>query len=228
MNLDTFAQKLDGNNSNISLQAIPDMCPRCHRNIHPKNIVNQLLAPGNLVQAIFRCTNQKCEELFIATYNAQGQGGGRLLCNLIGVAPKNAKKSEFSKTILDISPSFVEIYDQAIAAEAGGLSEMVGIGFRKSLEFLIKDFAISQKPSEEKAITKAFLGKCIKDYIDDPNVKKCAKRATWLGNDETHYVRKWEDKDVIDLKLLIRLTVNWIENVLLTQKYNDEMGEANT
>ena len=54
-------------------------------------------------------------------------------------------------------------------------------------------------------------------------MKECAKRAAWLGNDETHYTRKWEDKDVKDLKLLVHLTVNWIDNVLLTQKYISEM-----
>jgi hypothetical protein len=54
-------------------------------------------------------------------------------------------------------------------------------------------------------------------------VKACAKRAAWLGNDETHYVRKWTDKDVRDLKILITLTINWINNVLLTRKYTAEM-----
>jgi hypothetical protein len=68
-----------------------------------------------------------------------------------------------------------------------------------------------------------FLGKCIDTYINDLNLKECARRAAWLGNDETHYIRKWEDKDVNDLKTLIRLTVNWIENVLLTEEYISSM-----
>jgi hypothetical protein len=44
-----------------------------------------------------------------------------------------------------------------------------------------------------------------------------AQRAVWLGNDETHYERRWEDKDIDDLKRLITLTVNWIHNDLLTE-----------
>ena len=55
--------------------------------------------------------------------------------------------------------------------------------------------------------------------MDDPRLKQCAERATWLGNDETHYERKWIDRDVDDLKTLIRLTVNWVESALLTEKY---------
>ena len=49
-------------------------------------------------------------------------------------------------------------------------------------------------------------------------VKSCAQRATWLGNDETHYVRKWENKNINDLKLLIRLTCNWVTNNILTEE----------
>jgi hypothetical protein len=68
-----------------------------------------------------------------------------------------------------------------------------------------------------------FLGPWIDKYVTDPNVKICAVRATWLGNDETHYVHRWEAKDVTDLKNLVKLTVNWIESVLLTEQYRVEM-----
>jgi hypothetical protein len=50
-----------------------------------------------------------------------------------------------------------------------------------------------------------------------------AKRAAWLGNDETHYVRKWEDHDLEDLKSLIKVTGNWIEMEAITKKYIGDM-----
>jgi hypothetical protein len=49
------------------------------------------------------------------------------------------------------------------------------------------------------------------------------KRAAWLGNDETHYVRKWEDKDLNDQKSLIEVTVHWIEMEAITNKILSEM-----
>ena len=70
-----------------------------------------------------------------------------------------------------------------------------------ALEFLIKDYACLENPDKEEVIKKTLLGKCINEYILDSNVKACAKRATWLGNDETHYVRKWTDQDISDLKI---------------------------
>ena len=52
-----------------------------------------------------------------------------------------------------------------------------------------------------------------------------AKRAAWLGNDETHYLRKWEGKDLDELKRLIELTIRWIEMVELSDGYIEEMPE---
>jgi hypothetical protein len=40
-------------------------------------------------------------------------------------------------------------------------------------------------------------------FVRDTSVELCASRATWLGNDETHYIKKWPDKDLSDLKKLI-------------------------
>jgi hypothetical protein len=228
MHIDVNAINLQGGQQKVRLQEVPDVCPICHRNIHPKNMANYHLAERKIVQAVYRCTRQKCQEIFIATYGHSGSTGGTPTFTLRQVAPKTPKEEEFSDIIPGVSSAFVEIYNQALAAEASGLTEMVGIGLRKSLEFLIKDFAISENPSKGETIRKAFLGKCINDYINDKNVKECAKRAAWLGNDETHYVRKWQDKDVEDLKLLIRLTVNWIENVILTKKYINDMSEGGT
>lgn len=52
-----------------------------------------------------------------------------------------------------------------------------------------------------------------------------ASRAVWLGNDETHYTRKWEDKDINDLKSIIELTLHWIESEIRTQKLLEDMPE---
>ncbi len=50
--------------------------------------------------------------------------------------------------------------------------------------------------------------------------------AFWLGNDETHYLRKWEQHDVDDLVTLIKLTTNWIEIEHLSKSYVEEMPES--
>jgi hypothetical protein len=117
----------------------------------------------------------------------------------------------------------VEIASQVSTAEAFRLDQLVGVGLRKALEFLIKDFAISERPDKAKEIKQAFLGNVIRDHIDDNRVQKMAERAAWLGNDETHYMRKWETRDITDLKMLVTLTVNAIHNTLLAKQYEAEM-----
>lgn len=223
MHLDVTAHDLGGGTDNIRLANIPDICPRCHRSVHPKHVWSSLLRELSLCQIVFRCTHQKCQELFIATYRQLSKSVGRQEYGLACIAPWSARQTEFPTTIQDVSPAFVEIYNQAIVAETQDLSQLVGIGLRKSLEFLIKDFAASEHPDQEAQIRATPLGACIIQFVSDANVKECAKRAAWLGNDETHYTRKWETRDVNDLKLLVKLTVNWIDNSLLTKKYIAEM-----
>ncbi|MCT7941552.1 hypothetical protein [Shewanella holmiensis] len=72
-------------------------------------------------------------------------------------------------------------------------------------------------------IKRLMLMPCISQYISDTNIKECAIRAVWLGNDETHYERRWEKKDINDLKLLINLVVNWVVSSLMTQEYMKSM-----
>ena len=137
------------------------------------------------------------------------------------------KKEVFSEIINNISQSFVKIYNEAYAAEQMLLLEVCGVGYRKALEFLIKDYAIEGKEEDVvEKIKSTKLAKCIETYVPDINVKNVAKRAVWLGNDETHYTRKWEEKDVQDLKGLIKLTVRWIEQEKETAFLLMEMPEG--
>lgn len=224
MHIDTSAYDLSKREEHVRLDNTPDQCPRCHRAIHPKFLHAAKLQDRQLLQAVFRCTHQSCQELFIATYQPTGVHSGRPNHRLVGLAPIMARAETFPETVSAISPTFVDVYNQAIAAEASQLDQLVGIGLRKALEFLIKDYACSENSDKVVQIKSAQLAACINEYVTDANIKECARRAAWLGNDETHYVRKWDQKDVGDLKLLVKLTVNWIDNALLTRQYIEEMS----
>ena len=108
-----------------------------------------------------------------------------------------------------------------------GLNQICGVGYRKALEFIIKDYLLMNISDESKrdSIRKKFLGNCIKEDVSSTNIKEVAKRAVWLGNDETHYTRIWIEKDVSDLKHLIDLTIRWIENEIETQRLLASMPE---
>lgn len=117
----------------------------------------------------------------------------------------------FSAYISDLSPQFVEIYHQSENAEAIGLNQISGMGYRKALEFLVKDYAIHKNSDKKNEIEKAFLSACIKNYIENPKIQTLAEKSVWLGNNETHYVKEHMDRNVSDLKIFIKACANYIE-----------------
>jgi hypothetical protein len=200
----------------VIIEANPDECPVCHVSVDPRLIAGAHLPPH--VQLVYQCPKQGCRAFFVAYFHLPNGN----VYSLIRTAPKTFKKESFEPLIENVSSAFVEIYNQALAAETNNLDQVAGIGFRKALEFLVKDFLIHKKLGGEKEIKELFLGQCIKK-LGDAKLQSCADRATWLGNDESHYVRKWLAHDISDLKKLLKLTVAWMHTMLLTEEYEAAM-----
>jgi hypothetical protein len=208
----------------------PHECPICHHGIEPKPFQGSFRAGTNgkadEAEVLFRCPRKSCERVFIARYKAwdqintsgQPQNNPAWWQPHYSCVPTVPRSREFGPTIAGASSNFVGIYGQAEQAEAMGLDQICGAGYRKALEFLIKDYLKTVPANAEKhqAIENNPLAACIANFVNDPRLKSTASRAAWLGNDETHYVRKWEDKDLKDLKGLIDLTVYWISSEILT------------
>jgi hypothetical protein len=219
---------INSKDSTVDIDKYPDKCPFCHKSIHPIEInayYSNSNRHGKKLEVTFLCPSMDCKRIFISYYIWSNNYGGvdnfYLHCNMFG----NLEPIEFKDIIRDISPDYCTIYEEAYAAEQFGLKQICGIGYRKALEFLIKDYLIKVKSKANDIIKNKYLGNCIKEDIENHKIKNVAKRAVWLGNDEGHYYRKWEDKDLTDLKNLITLTVNWIEDEAITEKYTNEMSE---
>jgi hypothetical protein len=215
----------------LNYEKLPDECPFCHRSIKSLILDAYLdkriddLSDDSLSRAIFQCPRNSCKNIFIGVYELTNFRYNPLFKGPI-IYPVFPATIAFSNEIQSISPDFVLIYNQANTAEQYNLQLIAGPGYRKSLEFLIKDYVLSKtNNSQKEEILKYFLGDVISKHLDDSRIKAMAKRATWLGNDETHYLRKWGDKDLGELKTLIDLTVRWIEMSLLSEKYIKEMPE---
>lgn len=202
----------------------PDVCPLCH---HAIEITEHYYAYYNkesgLAQLVHRCPKVSCQGVFLANYRRQSNSTNQL--SFLNATPCNHVPRSFGAIITNTSREFCEIYNQALASESQGQLKICGVGYRKALEFLVKDYLIGLHPDKTEEIKTKFLGKCIEEYISNTNIKTVAKRAAWLGNDETHYVRIWEGKDLQDLKKLVDLTVHWIEMEQLTSEAMEEMPE---
>jgi hypothetical protein len=216
-------------NANSDIDRFPDHCPMCHHGIMPEQIGGSLISrephQGDTVQGFFVCPRKECQRAFIGIYKQtiDNRATANGTFKLKFAIPTSPQPREVSEEIDEISPEYKKVLAQSSSAEAYNLDQIAGMGYRKALEYLIKDYCCHKYPDQIDAIKSQFLSNCINNFVDDSNVKECSKRASWLGNDETHYVRKWENKDIKDLKKLLRLTEAWIDNNLLTEKYLADM-----
>ena len=213
-----------GNTHEVPFEGEPDVCPLCHRGIKPIDSKwDFFLYEQRVIERVLICPYESCQHLFIARYH---------LINgvffLHSCVPRQLKPYSVPDELRAISPDFCDIYIEADKAEQLGLKLVCGPGYRKALEFLIKDYLTLQQTTEEakKKIADSPLMACIKEFVTDSRVRTTAERATWLGNDETHYIRKWEDKDLEDMKRLITLTGYWIQSEHLTKSAVAEMPQG--
>lgn len=192
------------------------LCPHC--NVSTNNDEKAALyIPTNhpLVKVYLVCFCTHCESLYFGEYYCQNTIGDNFFANApVCTYPNPHEQKDFSENIQILSPKFVEIYNQSLKSENIGLSEISGMGYRKALEFLIKDYAISFKNNESDNISKMPLSQVIDEFIDNKKIKTLAKASAWIGNDETHYQRKHENYDINHLKSFIHATVSTIDSDL--------------
>jgi hypothetical protein len=225
--MDFQAQTIEGQAVEVSVSKVPDTCPICHFSVEPKyrGLAHVLKDVYDSLELAFQCPRIKCQHFFISRYQLYPGWSSRYYQYLASV-PFDPLQSDFPENVEKISPSFCAVANEAQNAEHQGWKLIAGPGYRKALEFLVKDYLCRVRPADLEKIKSTQLGQCIAKFVEDEKIKSVAARAAWLGNDETHYARKWEDKDLEDLKKLVQLTVHWIEMSELTESVINEMPEG--
>jgi hypothetical protein len=176
-----------------------------------------------MVERTFLCPRDACQHLFVGRYERNPHSG---YFHLSDTVPYEPLDKTYSEAIRKVSKDFCEIDNQAAKVERAGFILVAGPGYRKGLEFLVKDYLCAVCPLQKEEIEKTPLAGCIVKFVKNENVRITASRAAWLGNDETHYIRKWKTKDLEDLKKLIALTVRWIEMEELTKDVANDMPDG--
>ena len=188
---------------------VPSTCIHCHKDVGFSEVaatppIHQDY--GNIVAITFLCPN--CSKFSVYEYDDIGFYDN---FKLVNYTYTKDVKVDLPQNINEISKEFVDIYKQAAVAEAYGLTNICGVAYRKAAEFLIKDYVIRKFPDEEDSIKVSALGNIIKNKLSDfPKIQTLATATAWIGNDETHYVRKHTDKDLKDLKAFLLAATTFI------------------
>ena len=205
------------NNERICYETV-NKCPICNSSIAPVEKSKFFNSDSKMYFFMFECP--ACNKGFITHYNYTNERKIKNnisynMLKLVNSYPKLPELHQFDENIKKLSSNFCEIFNQAYVAEQMNLNEIAGIGYRKALEFLIKDYCIDKNKEHEETIKKEPLSQVITNYILSDKIRNLAKASIWIGNDETHYVRKYEDKDIKDLKRFISATVAYITYELI-------------
>lgn len=210
------------NSNNFSIE-IPDICPHCHVANQPLDYGDIFDDSSRLLFTIWKCNANICGKIFIAEHKVEDIS--EILINrfLVGTSkspiwPKPILDLKDSKSESDEPTKFIKTYLQSLQAEAMGLDEIAGMGYRKSIEYLVKDWAIFKNPEDKEKILGLWMSQIISSYFDG-DVKEILDRATWLGNDQSHYKKLFEEYNIEHLKELIDLVMVELDREFKKQHY---------
>jgi hypothetical protein len=237
----------DRSGKSVTIDQFPDRCPQCHyAGKQTRMLALPVQSHGGSSKTLWIgliCPVKKCGKPFFAVYEEPFSPIGMYnpdyqYSHSTPMTPDTYQRDE---VLAELSPEFYDIMDQSLAAEQRRLDLIAGMGYRKALEYLVKDYvtreihqrlnALSasgdaeakEKAAEEwSAIVMQPLANIIK-MIPHALLQQAAERAAWLGNDETHYTRLWNKHDVDDLKQLVFIVMNYMSMELKAQKYVDSM-----
>lgn len=203
---------------------VPDICPNCGIGIVPNILSWNKATETGEIGIIFECP--ACKRIAFSTFviprskNTSWTGINsdyEIETIRIAVYPLLINSPPIPKDIKEYFPDFYEIYTQADIAEQCNLHKIIGMAYRKALELLVKGYLVMNNPSDEENILAESLGKSIA-RIPYPKIQALAKAASWIGNDETHTVKKNPDWKVEHMKKFILSLCN----LILAEKASDE------
>lgn len=185
----------------------PSICPHCGIGTDA-SLVNKTHFSANgmmLLIAAAKCT--ACGKEFFFTCLHNNDPVAKTVC----LYPDKPFTPYVNDTLSKISERFIEMYNQALFSEHGGNLDLAAIGYRASLEILVKDYAINELKEPPQDVEKKSLFSAIGDYLHQSELISTADVIRILGNDHTHYKRKYPQHDFSLLKFYMEIFLKQIE-----------------
>lgn len=194
----------------------PITCPHC--NISTASTLekwNELSSIKNYLNVIFQCTS--CKKQYYVCYIETSTFN---TFEVLDIFPQSKYLTrDFPETINTLSPAFSDLYNQAYFAEQHKKYDIAGMGYRKALEVLVKDFAINSLQKSPDEVIKKPLAKAISDYLTGFDTFVSAECIRVLGNDYTHYELRYDNVDFSYLRKYLDFFIFRIEMQAITSSH---------
>ena len=186
---------------------VPRHCPYCGSKTHSTYVTDVCLNYNSVDEYVsVAWLADCCSRIYIVNYLFNFN---RQTLDFISHYPAQ-DPGPMPENMADISPRFVTLYSQARTAEGHEHYELAACGYRNAIEVLIKDFAINVLDRDRKEVESKSLFKAIEDYLPKELINT-SDVVRILGNDNTHYLRKYEDINFAELKNYLDIFMMQIE-----------------
>lgn len=207
---------------------IPKLCPRCGVSNNPEVIIKgiQNFTDGSV--AYISCQCLACSSwsfLIVKAVSRSTEDSDPW--KLLSQYPNNSVKI-FNELLQKCSPRFVKLYNAAFDAEQNGHIDLAGMGYRASLEVLIKDWALKYSDEDKSKVASYSLHDAIAHFLSDDNSAFASSDVVRaVGNDFTHWNRPDDFNPEIHLNIVKTYLEIFINSVLAKlQILNPPAGRA--
>lgn len=185
----------------------PSVCPHCGFGTDAPFAKKDTYSYNGHYLLVATCTCTSCGKqfLFVCEYDSGKENYDPIVYPNIAFTP-------YSNEILEkISSRFIDMYNQALQSEFHKNLELAAIGYRSALEILVKDYAIKELGQNPEEVSSKKLCPAIGTYLNQEDLVKTADVIRILGNDYTHYKRKYPQHDFELLKGYMEIFLKQIE-----------------
>lgn len=186
---------------------IPKKCPHCHFSNQPTLNANYVYKYDEGYLQVFSWICTHCSKYYTTGHTRKDSDDkdSQFLFIFPSLQPR-----EFDKLISDLSPRFIEIYQEANWSEQQGNFTVAGMGYRLALEILVKDYAIIELGLSEDDVAKKSLFNAIEEYLPSAEQVAAADVVRLKGNDYAHYKEKFDNVEFEDMKFYLDTLIDSI------------------
>lgn len=193
---------------------VPLICPYCGKAVELTEKSSTSIVYNDKIELFLKTLYLKCCDKNLAALYTYEEKPYKPDINIIFTYPTTSE-IYLPETLLEISPDFVKLYKDSTFAYENNLNSLAAMGFRKSLEVLIKDYAINILKKPKNEVIKKKLIDAISNYMPMQELINTADVVRILGNDHTHYYQKYSQYDIEVLIKYLDIFIQLIETKYL-------------